>query len=420
MISKFAVILRKRTRFGPWPLGYQSVLCCLLTPEGPPNSLKVNLSCELYAITGGGFLDYNLPGKFKERPQMTDTSLEKCESVHLARMQPAARPTLVAATDEMIRGILRDNFTHWTPGLKLDRYCHYQRWQFSRPWARKNLSYWALLQDEDVVSSCKLYEMNFRSRSKDYKIGGIGAVFTAERNRGKGWGHQLLEQMKDLCLERGYDAVMLNSDIDPAYYEKVGYESLSSRDFAIRVTEESVRRTVRDLDRRFCSGRDERLKVRDATPDDVPSMVRHHSHWLVRRPFGLLRSDEYWSFKLGREMYLHQHSSLGWPKQELITLNFEKSDGGYVLFEQGPRAVRVLEVVGSEETEQSLWAQLLQLALKRKTPLLRGWEGTAPEAVKGVHSSGRIWSRPMILPLTNELSVWAKQSPCPLVEMDHY
>ncbi len=351
---------------------------------------------------------------------MTNTSLEKpgngCD------IQPSSRqdPVLVRANYAMIAGILRENFSQWTPGLKQGQYYHYQRWQCALPWGRRNLSYWAYTLEDDVLSSCKLYEMVYRSKSIDYKIAGIGAVFTAERNRGHGWALRLLEKMIALSREQGFDGVMLNSDIDPAYYERVGFSVLSSRDFTIRLSEDYVKRTVQDLDRRFSSARDEYSTIRDVTLKDVDAMVRHHRRWLPHRPYGVSRSEEYWAFKLSREMYLHKNSALAWPKQEIIALNFDKHNGGYALFEQGSKSIRVLEMIGSEETCHSLWGQLLRLALRRKINVLRGWEGSAPVELKGVQLSNRTWSRPMILPLNEKLNDWVRLKPCPLLELDHY
>lgn len=348
---------------------------------------------------------------------MKNPSLEKPSDCALT---PGCPPSLVRADYAMVAGILHDNFQQWSPGLKRGRYYHYQRWQYALPWARRHLSYWALAQDCEVLSSCKLYEMEFHSRSRNFAVAGLGAVFTAERNRGRGMALRLLEQMIELSRERSFDAVMLNSDIDPAYYQRVGFQLLSSNDFAIRPTEDYVKTSTKELERRFSSGRDELCIIRELGLDDIDTMVRHHARWLKQRPYGVIRSTQYWSFKLSRERYLHKHSALAWPKQEIITLNFGEPDGGYALFEQGTKSIRVLEVIGSEETCHSLWVQLLRLCLRRKITLLRGWEGCRPDDLKGLQISPRVWSRPMILPLNDALQEWVSIAPCPLLELDHY
>ena len=320
----------------------------------------------------------------------------------------------------MIAAILKENFSEWSPGLSQQRYYHYQWWQYSLPWAKRHLSYWAYASDDKPLASCKLYDLVMRHRSCNYRIAGIGAVFTPERLRGSGLGLKLLESMIDLCRQRGYDALMLNSDIDTAYYNKVGFTTLGHRNFALELSEEYVKKWTKQLDQRFSSGRDEFSKIKDVTLQDVPTMVRHHTRWLARRAYGFCRSEDYWHFKLSREQHLHRHSNLAWPKQEIIALNFEQHNGGYALFEQGARSIRILEIIGDEETQQSLWAQMLALALRRKIYHLRGWEGSAPTELKGVVTAERQWSRPMILPLNPALHNWLDTKPCPLIELDHY
>lgn len=332
----------------------------------------------------------------------------------------AERAILVPATHSMVTNILRANFTQWSPGLTRERYYHYQWWQYSLPWSRRHLSCWAFADGDTVLSSCKLYDMTLRRRGVDYRVAGIGAVFTPEHFRGQGYAIKLMKHMIDLCKAREYDAVMLNSDIDPAYYEKSGFVQLGHTDFSLRFTDNYVKHAVKDLDRRFSSGRDERCNIRDLSLTDVSTMVRHHTRWLARQPYGFVRSDDYWHFKLARERHLHKNSRYAWPKQEIIALNFERHNGGYALFELGKYSIRVLEVIGNEETVQALWAQLLQVAARRGIHKITGWEASAPQELDGVEIADRKWSRPMMAPLRPEVEICTAIRPSPLLELDHY
>lgn len=323
-----------------------------------------------------------------------------------------------------INQVLADNFSIWSPGLDRTRYRHYQWWQFKTPWGRRHLQYYGHFEEAGkLAASCKRYDFEWAARTKTYRIAGIGAVFVPQRNRGKSYGLEMLKEMAELCGAEGYDAIFLNSDIDPAYYAKLGYHLFDASSFSIKTTDEWLASAIKELDSLVDNSLDESFSIRSVVDADFAEMCRHHKRWLRDRNYGLIRSEDYWRYKVGRELYLFQNSRLRWPKMDIMTDNYGEFNSGYALFEQAGEYLRVLEVIGKESVRNSLWAQILRLAKRRKIATLRGWKVMAPP-LKHLNFSKRDWSFPMICPLkeehAEEMISWTKQHPPNMLELDHF
>lgn len=329
-----------------------------------------------------------------------------------------------------INQILRQNFKIWSPGLSEARYLHYQWWQFQTPWGRRNLKYWGLVEGREAVgganevtASCKLYDFSYQSKSQTYRAAGVGAVFVAEENRGRALGRSLLKLLSEHCTNAQYDFMILNSDIDPSYYEALGFDSFEPSAFRITLSKNWLDRAIADLSEICDPFLSESFKVRPVSLRDVEQMVRHHQRWLSAQPYGMMRSDEYLEFKLGRELYLKEHSTLGWPEMDIISVNEGGPVSGYALIEQAGLYLRVLEVIGSTPVRHSLWRQILKIAQLRGINVVRGWAKVAPD-IKGLEYHWRDWSVPMIMPLKSEirdrLLAWTEIWPPAFLELDHF
>ena len=324
-----------------------------------------------------------------------------------------------------INQVLGENFSIWSPGLDRSRYRHYQWWQMSTVWGRRHLKYFGHFaqNNERCVASCKRYTFEYSSRGRVFKVAGIGAVYVSERNRGKSYGLAMLEEMAELCRREGYDAIVLNSDIDPAYYERLGYHVFDASAFTIKISDEWLQQSIKVLDARSDKNKDESFAIRSVSDGDFSEMIKHHRRWLSAREYGLVRTEDYWRYKLGRELYLYRHSRLSWPKLDIMTDNFPEFSGGYALFEQAGGFLRVLEVIGNDAVRTSLWGQILRLAKRRKISTLRGWSVMTPP-LKNVGFYNRDWSFPMILPLkeeyADEMIGWTQMEPPNMLELDHF
>lgn len=322
-----------------------------------------------------------------------------------------------------INQVLNLNFKIWSPGLDRESYRYYQWWQLNHPWGRRHTEYFGYFADGRLVASCKRYKLRQQSRGRIFEIAGIGAVFVSEENRGHSFGMTMLELIADLSESEGYDAMMLNSDIDPDYYARLGYHLFEAMSFSIILTDNWLEEAIKSLDLACDHKLDQTFAVRCIAEPDFEEMCRHHTRWLAVQQHGLQRSVDYWQYKVGRELYLFEHSSLNWPRLEIITDNYEKFIGGYALIEQSHQAMRVLEVIGQERVRISLLSQILRLAQKRRIKILRGWKSVCPP-LKRLTFYNRDWSFPMICPLKEELEAemisWTESKTPPILELDHF
>lgn len=324
----------------------------------------------------------------------------------------------VAVWSDLAR-TLAENYKIWSGGLSREKYSQWIWSQLQQPWARKNCRYLVAKQNNEVVSSCKLYIMDFMARGRHYRVGGVGAVFTPERFRGNGYATQMLEKITKRCTQDGFDALLLYSDIDTGFYEQLGYEVLSNCDFHIWIKEPAVERWIMS-DTSFAQDMHEHAPdVALAEVSDAPAMVAHYQRFLPSKNYGAYRTDAYWQFKLQREKFRH-NNSLTWPALEMMSIELGTPQGGYAIFEHAGLILRVIEVVGSEATVELLWRHLLRTALLRRVQLVRGWEAAAPEFVKGIKYAERDWATPMLLSINKETEKWLDIEPCQLFELDHF
>lgn len=258
-----------------------------------------------------------------------------------------------------------------------------------------------------------------QSRSQQYRVAGIGAVFTPESCRGHSYAAEMLKELIEHCRIAGYDALLLYSDIDVAYYEKLGFHRLDDSNFYLEADRATLGASLERLDWLSGSVSSDAIDLRTLSLGDCQTMSRHYNRVLGQKSYGVKRSYMYWQYKVFRELYLFQNSNLTYPKMELLSLNFGCSDGAYALFEQGGSTLRVLEVVGGHSQRLLLWAGILRLSQNRKISLIRGWQSAAPDDIKEWQSYTRSWARPMLFPLNKRLEPWLEEDSCPLYELDH-
>jgi predicted acetyltransferase len=326
-------------------------------------------------------------------------------------LQEADWPTVVE--------VLHDTYSIWSIGLEKNRYYHYIWWQLNQSWSRKNYRYLVLKEPSGrVVSSCKLYDFYYQSRGHIYKVGGIGAVFTPDRFRGNGYATAMLKRIVDNTRGGDYDALMLNSDIDPDFYGRLGFFEMGARE--IRVQADKILETGEVTANEISLEDERKFSVGPVHPADLADMVRHHSRWLKTQPYALRRTVDYWVYKLGREHYLLAHSKRSLPPMEIIKYQLDSADGGYALIESSEHVLRILEVIGSDHVQDLLWLKIWQLLIERRKLMTRCWESVQPRFVKSQQWYMRVWAHPMLHPYNSRTAAWLDIWPCPLLELDHF
>ncbi|MDQ6823476.1 MAG: GNAT family N-acetyltransferase [Candidatus Eremiobacteraeota bacterium] len=88
--------------------------------------------------------------------------------------------------------------------------------------------------DGNLVASFKRYDRTVRLRDQRLEAIGIGAVFTPEPFRGRGYASAMLATALDDARSAGKDLAYLFSDIHPRFYKQLGFVELPSRSISIR------------------------------------------------------------------------------------------------------------------------------------------------------------------------------------------
>lgn len=348
--------------------------------------------------------------------------------------------------------VFRETFKIWSPGLSRQDYLEYQKKQADHPWARRHIRHLVLTNGKKIVSSLKFSSVELQVRGETFQIAGIGAVYTQLAERNRGYASKLMKETVKLARKEGYQGLILFSDIDCEFYSRFGFEEIGSADLLIHLPFQKNRilpTNVTEIETgKFSIEADgQRLYVKQEliTEAHLDTLTRHYGQWLRTQPYGIRRSSHYFDFKLMREAFLHNNSRLSWPALSLTTIsrNSEQDKScGYVISESAGGVLRILEVAGTEDIREVLWASMLIFALQQKLMRIRAWEGLAsdfapsfnlrqlikrfgldvsfPESYKGqLNYYSRTWGKGMILPLEEKLSELHQVAPCPLVELDH-
>jgi len=311
-----------------------------------------------------------------------------------------------AAQWQEILPILRQTYRIWAVGLDRGQYSDYIRLQMTLPWARKNYRYLISRHKKQITSSCKLYSVELSARGKSYRLAGIGAVYTQDEVQGLGYGTRFIENVIKLSKKQNYDGLLLYSEIGTEFYERCGFQQLANHDFSISLPAAGARASS------------PAFAISSLTLDHIPFIQQQYSRWLRRQAYGFNRSADYLAYKLTREAFMHQYSSLDWPQLQIITVDSPEARG-YAIFESASHTLRMLETIAPPQLETTLWEQLLIVAQQQNITRIRGWQSCQPQHLRVDHQE-RYWGWPMLLPFNKELASWTQISPCPLLELDHF
>jgi len=138
------------------------------------------------------------------------------------------------AVEDYVRDVLPDTFALWGRQRSFERYADEFRSVANSPYARRRRFTVGIREDGRIAASCKNYDRELRWNEKSLRATGIGAVFTPERLRGRGYASAFLGALLDAERDAGRDLVYLYSDIHPAFYERLGFITLPSRLMTIR------------------------------------------------------------------------------------------------------------------------------------------------------------------------------------------
>src|SRR5688500_660751 len=134
---------------------------------------------------------------------------------------------LIAAEGPVLEQILDDSFPIWNEGLTRAGYAQWNAAQMRTAWGARHLQRLALVDEASgVLASLKRCRFTARLDRRDVGVLGIGAVFTPESMRGRGYAAEAIERV--IADEGGDGAAIaaLFSEIGPEYYARCGFEAV--------------------------------------------------------------------------------------------------------------------------------------------------------------------------------------------------
>ncbi len=244
-----------------------------------------------------------------------------------------------------------------------------------------------------LVGALKRYSLSFRDgRGEALRAVGIGAVFTRPAARGRGVASALLRAVTGEARDLGYAAALLYSDIDPAFYARLGFVALPARDW-----------TIVPADLPGGGG----LVVRRAGRRDQDRLLGWYEEAWRRAHPSFLRPE--------RSAAVWRYFCLRNRIRETWIVRWRGRDAGYLIAGRDdarrdlphPRAPRLLwfdEAAAPGVPDRRIWATVRMLAGEAGASQVRGWlgpDGAPPGATRLARPS----SFPMIAPLRSDLRV---------------
>lgn len=209
-----------------------------------------------------------------------------------------------------------------------------------------------MTHEGDVAASLGCYPLEFRFDGESYEGFGVGAVHTAPDFRGEGYARQLVRRVQQHSVERRDQIGLLFSDIDPGFYEELGYSVESDRRF--------------DTDRlRPLAEGGERAGLHPLDPEErLEEMMIWYDDWSGDQRLTLARDRSYWRATL-RETPDHDYFGVSPPGGDEM---------GYIRVEDRDGRLEVLELVLPESGARdraAAYRALADLALARNWSRIR-------------------------------------------------
>lgn len=287
--------------------------------------------------------------------------------------------------DRYAEEVLPRTFGLWAHGRSFEQYVEHTRALAESAYGRRYFRTFGLLDgSERTVSSFKRYERKARVGAIALRCVGLGGIFTAEEQRGKGFASAMIGLALDRARSEGFDFAFLFSDIHPHFYQQIGFQSLPSRSISFRAD---------SLD-------DRRIAVEPAGESDWSAMRACFASCEAARDFSLVRTPLTWEWMRTR---IKQRSAEISSQPVRLLVRESRALGAYLFARREPLhdALIVDEVAYAHEGARELIPPLLRNAagdLRR----IAGW--LPPFPVRDTLPRGSVRKRAqaiwMIAPLT--------------------
>lgn len=152
-------------------------------------------------------------------------------------------------------------------------------------WGRDQAHIHILEQGGKVLSGLVVFHLRARLQGRARRVAGIAMVATDPSARGRGLAKHLLDAVHSELRGEDPELGLLFSDIDPAYYSRMGYETWPMHKHEARLPDAGGRGYL----------------VREVQDEDLGLLVDLHGEFTAPWEFAIERDTLYWKHLLGRE-----------------------------------------------------------------------------------------------------------------------
>lgn len=269
--------------------------------------------------------------------------------------------------------VLDETFPLWGDGLDRRAYGLWNQAQRRTRWGRDRLTRVGLVDSGRgaVLASAKRYLFDAVLDGAHVPVLGLGAVFTAADQRGRGLAPKLVDRMVADAAERGCRLALLFSEIGEDYYARLGFSAVPRRMWTL---------TVPPTDRGAPA-----TMVRTADPTDLPEMAALSMSGAATTgaQFAIVRSPEWLDFAVTRRRLCAGFGPDGMRQVEVLVAEEGYRVAAYIVVSRGPGGV-VLEDCADRDPSGARIGALLEALVERDPSQpdrsLRAWlpEGLRP------------------------------------------
>lgn len=300
---------------------------------------------------------------------------------------------VVPATGPVLEHVLNDTHPLWGDGLSRENYAKSWTAQLKTAWGRQHLDRVALVDGPHVLSSAKRYDLSIRIDGRIRRVLGIGAVFTAEAHRGRGFGRELITRMLDTAVTEGQEFAMLFSEIAPAFYERLDFVPVPLVETTLEVDQKR--------------GGAPAMLVRSVDDKDIPSIAEMSAFRTREARLSLDRSEDFIRFNITRKRLHSGLAPIGRRNTEVLVVE-EGSQAVAYLVSTEEDGRWMIEEAGDRDPAGARLGAMLQVMLARypseRLPEIKCWwpKALVPQQVK-VAATTPTQSVLMIRPLRDRI-----------------
>jgi GNAT superfamily N-acetyltransferase len=306
-------------------------------------------------------------------------------------------PNLTRAGGPIAERILQETYPIWNEGLTFENYRRWNDLQMRTAWGKDHLWRMALVDGDEILASAKHYDLKCASDGATLRVLGIGAVFTPEAKRGRGYARQLIARMEEEAEREGYQAALLFSEIGAPIYERMGFTAIP-------------RDTV-TLDIKFPRQGPPATMVRAGEDADLKYLAEFHKD----AGFGPIRTPDLIKFNVVKQRVRAASSPIGSRVVEFFVSEEGHRPVSYVLLSRGPSGnlgdgpdVMWLEAYADRDPSGARVGAMLQVLRARTAteqwPALQAWlpDGWLPPQL-GIVARAPAGEILMVKPLGNNV-----------------